>query len=330
MVMKENAAPAPFITVPIAVDFRFTFLHSSPAPFCDLCQQLFALWSKHSNSASLLSYELAELEDLLRPMYMRPFDTQQLVDVRERILTATPTSLQAYLLTPLQRKPGCVVVTTERVYFQPASGVIAPTDTKAMHWLVRNVVATACRYNGLRDCALELYFRDDATNIVGTRSRNKTLPSVLLAFNKKRDRETVLRCLPLSAWSFTDRDFVVQVLQAWQSHQISNYEYLLALNAAAGRSFHDLSRYPVFPWVLKDNESQQLDWNNPDKIYRDLSKSVGALNPERLHYFKTRFEGMQDMDDSFLYGTHYSNPGYVLYFLVRSMPEHMLCLQNGT
>jgi factor associated with neutral sphingomyelinase activation len=31
----------------------------------------------------------------------------------------------------------------------------------------------------------------------------------------------------------------------------------------------------------------------------------------------------------FLYGTHYSTPGYVLFFLARIAPEHMLCLQGG-
>jgi Beige/BEACH domain/PH domain associated with Beige/BEACH len=313
-VMKEHSAPAPFTTVPAPVEFRFTFLHSSPAPFCDLCQQLFTLWSRHQNaSAPCMSHELPELEELLQPMLERPFHSQHLVDVRERPLTST--SLQASLLTPLQRKPGCVIVTTERIYFQPASGALVPTDTKALHWRVRQVVATACRYNGLRDCALELYFRDTG--------------SVLLAFERKRDREQLLRFLPRQAWSFTDREFLVEALQAWRQKQISNFDYLLSLNTAAGRSFHDLSRYPVFPWVLKDYESAKLDWANVDKTFRDLSKPVGALNPERLQYFKTRLEGMQDMDDSFLYGTHYSTPGYVLYFLVRSMPEQMLCLQNG-
>ena len=34
-------------------------------------------------------------------------------------------------------------------------------------------------------------------------------------------------------------------------------------------------------------------------------------------------------DAPFLYGTHYSTPGYVLFFLVRTIPEFMLCLQNG-
>jgi hypothetical protein len=31
----------------------------------------------------------------------------------------------------------------------------------------------------------------------------------------------------------------------------------------------------------------------------------------------------------FLYGTHYSTPGYILFYLVRVAPEFMLCLQNG-
>ena len=313
IVMKEHAAPAPFTAVPVPVEFRFTFLHSSPAPFVDLCQKLFALWKKYQNSASRMTHELPELEELLQPMLDRPFQMQHLVDIRERMLT--PTSLQASLLTPLQRKPGCVVATTERIYFQPASGAITPTDTKPMHWMIRNVVATACRYNGLRDCGIELYFRDAS--------------SVLLAFERKRDREQLLRFLPRNIWSFTDRDFVVAVAQAWHANKLSNYDYLLALNAAAGRTFHDLSRYPVFPWVIKDYESIKLDWDNPEKIFRDLSQPVGALSDDRLQYFLTRFEGMQDMEDSFLYGTHYSTPGYVLYFLVRSMPEQMLCLQNG-
>ena len=30
-----------------------------------------------------------------------------------------------------------------------------------------------------------------------------------------------------------------------------------------------------------------------------------------------------------MYGTHYSTPGYVLFYIVRVAPEYMLCLQNG-
>jgi len=113
------------------------------------------------------------------------------------------------------------------------------------------------------------------------------------------------------------------------------------LNSAAGRTFHDLSRYPVFPWVLNDYTSSKLDWKlssiddregiRCNSMFRDLTKPIGALNEERLDQFKERLKSMKDMEDlsSFLYGTHYSAPGYCLYYLVRLMPEHMLCLQNG-
>jgi len=82
----------------------------------------------------------------------------------------------------------------------------------------------------------------------------------------------------------------------------------------AGRTFNDLTQYPVFPWVLKDYSSRQLDLNDP-KHFRDLTKPIGALNPERLALLKHRFAEMPE--PKFLYGTHYSTPGYVLFYLVR-------------
>jgi Beige/BEACH domain len=82
--------------------------------------------------------------------------------------------------------------------------------------------------------------------------------------------------------------------------------------------------------VIRDYQSAKLDLTKPE-TFRDLTKPVGALNPQRLEYFQKRMASMHDMPggEQFLYGTHYSAPGYVLYYLVRSMPEHMLCLQNG-
>ena len=34
-------------------------------------------------------------------------------------------------------------------------------------------------------------------------------------------------------------------------------------------------------------------------------------------------------DPGFMYGSHYSSPGYVMYWLIRTRPEQMLRLQNG-
>jgi factor associated with neutral sphingomyelinase activation len=304
LVCKVNNAIGPFETVNLPTTFRFTFLHSSPVPMVELCGKLFPiLHSKSSNT---------DLEVLLQPMYERPFDPTNLLDVRERPLMNT--HLRCSLLQPLQCQPGCVVLTQERVYFQAATGVIS-TNNKAQSWLQSQLSATARRYHRLKDSALELYWKD------GT--------STLLGFDRKHEREQVLRLLPTYIPCHTDRDFLLQASQEWQKGTITNFEYLLLLNSAAGRSFQDVSRYPVFPWVIADYESKKLDLTK-ESTFRDLTKPVGALNEQRLDYFRQRYESMHDtVDDPFFYGTHYSAAGYVLYYLVRSMPEHMLCLQNG-
>ncbi len=83
--------------------------------------------------------------------------------------------------------------------------------------------------------------------------------------------------------------------------------------------------------VISDYTSKSIDLSNP-AIYRDLSKPIGALNPKRLGDFLKRMKEMPPEmcnNKPFLYGTHYSTPGYVLFFLVRQSPELMLCLQNG-
>jgi hypothetical protein len=119
--------------------------------------------------------------------------------------------------------------------------------------------------------------------------------------------------------------------QKWVDGEISNFEYLMALNTHAGRTLADLTQYPVFPWVLCDYTSDILDLNNP-AVYRDLTKPVGALNPDRLTKFKERLESFEDQGiPPFLYGTHYSNIGTVLFYLIRLEPfsSMQLQLQSG-
>lgn len=64
----------------------------------------------------------------------------------------------------------------------------------------------------------------------------------------------------------------------------------MALNVIAGRSFNDISQYPVFPWVLADYTSSELDLNNPAS-FRDLSRPMGALNEQRRRLFLERYAG---------------------------------------
>ena len=52
-----------------------------------------------------------------------------------------------------------------------------------------------------------------------------------------------------STYSRLMSQFLTSTTKMWQLGEISNFEYLIHLNAAAGRSFYDLTQYPVFPWV---------------------------------------------------------------------------------
>ena len=56
----------------------------------------------------------------------------------------------------------------------------------------------------------------------------------------------------------------------------------------ADRTFHDLTQYPVMPWILQDYTSSAIDLNDLS-IYRDLSKPIGALELNRLERLKVYF-----------------------------------------
>ncbi|GMF25693.1 unnamed protein product [Phytophthora lilii] len=117
----------------------------------------------------------------------------------------------------------------------------------------------------------------------------------------------------------------------WVQHEISTFEYIMWLNTIAGRTYNDLTQYPVFPWIISDYESVALDLGRRG-TYRDLTKPMGALEPTRLKFFVDRYNAFEDPDiPKFMYGTHYSNIGAVLYYLIRLEPftSYALSIQGG-
>lgn len=106
----------------------------------------------------------------------------------------------------------------------------------------------------------------------------------------------------------------------WLDNKLDNFGYLLALNKLASRSFHDLSQYPVFPWVIKDFTSESLDMKDPG-IYRDFKWPIGAQDEEHRKEIIKKYTQFQEEDmPAFNYGSHYSSGGVVLHYLVRIQP----------
>ncbi|KAK1743442.1 BEACH domain-containing protein [Skeletonema marinoi] len=380
VIMKTNNVIAPYEHVHLTTDFRFKFAHSSPQMMISLIQELFNAESSTLTKTSVKSINPSvsfaadvAFDESAPPIIPMPsfndkkndiieqiselamagnsFDTTNFLHIHEQPLTPV---LRSSIKTPLLEEKGSIVLTDYALYFQPAilsgsamsnNGNIGSDGSggKAQVWCLEDVVAFARRYDGMKDRAVEIYL----SKMEGGKSSHH---SVLLALDSTEARERLVhlitkqcsasRSLPIPC--YTDRNFVESAVELWLSNQLNNYEYLLILNSAAGRSFHDLSRYPVFPWVLSSygEDETMLDLTNAEN-FRDLSKPIGALNEDRFQEFKKRYESMvqqqksqgaqhnHHQDAPFMYGTHYSAPGYILFYLLRVMPEHMLCLQNG-
>lgn len=130
--------------------------------------------------------------------------------------------------------------------------------------------------------------------------------------------------------------------QAWVNRNISNFEYIMFLNTISGRSFNDMSQYPVFPWVVADYISPKLTLTDP-RSFRDLRWPMGAQQENQRELFIQRYQDLaetyyaeiedkkhsldangqylqSDCFPPFHYGSHYSTMGFVLWYLIRQEP----------
>ncbi|KAL7447041.1 hypothetical protein ACHAXM_011573 [Skeletonema potamos] len=171
----------------------------------------------------------------------------------------------------------------------------------------------------------------------------------LIAFSTNAEREEVLSKvlstpLPSSifsssvlggAASINYKKFMnnlrAKITSQWVHGKMTNFDFIMHMNSFAGRTYNDLTQYPVFPWVLADYDSEELDLNDPN-VYRDFSKPMGGQNEKRAAQFRDRYEALDqsyefgDGPPPFHYGTHYSCAAYVLYYLMRLEPFSRLAL----
>ncbi|KAJ6233500.1 beige/beach-related [Anaeramoeba flamelloides] len=167
-------------------------------------------------------------------------------------------------------------------------------------------------YQGERT-AIEIYLKDNSTYFFNFEKNKRN--SVYA--NIKKNANLIN---PSKDWNLNKK--IKEKLKFWKDkwkyREITNFQYLMKLNIFAGRTYHDLNQYPIFPWVLSNYESEELDLNDP-KNFRDLSKPIGELNPERFITFQRRFEKIKNENNSKLppyhYETHYSTTFIVLDYL---------------
>lgn len=102
------------------------------------------------------------------------------------------------------------------------------------------------------------------------------------------------------------------------------------LNTLAGRSYNDLMQYPVFPWIVADYESEELDLSNP-KTFRDFSKPMGAQSEERLEQFQKRFKVKTKLFHKiFVLATFYFFLATIRSGMIRTVRRHPIIMAPTT
>lgn len=316
----------------------FQFIFTNVNDSLDLMRQL------HRASTLDFEHEDLMLQLILKSRLSRQvkFDLNQLDDMfKEQIQFESEVNK----ISPLVANPGKIILSNMCLYYKPFNNL--DNERQILKIKLKNIRYVIKRRYHLKKVGCEIIFDE---NMYEVSQDTKELPYLYLTFEDEQIRdEFYVKLVNEQKDKLVNLNNFSQenMLQKWRHGTISNFEYLMYLNNMADRSYNDLTQYPVFPWVLCDYVSSELDLNDP-KVYRDLSKPIGALNLERITRLKRRCKEMQeattgfgiqkkndnDNDNDkeqpmFLYGTHYSTPAFVSFFLVRQRPEWQLCLQNG-
>uniref|UniRef100_A0A8B9FLU3 Lipopolysaccharide-responsive and beige-like anchor protein n=1 Tax=Amazona collaria TaxID=241587 RepID=A0A8B9FLU3_9PSIT len=295
---------------------------------------------KQSIKSQVLGNQNSESEVLLEG----DDDIMSFMEEREVENLTGPVALStpAQLVAPSVVVEGTLSITLSELYFEvdeedPSFKKIDPkilAYTEGLHgrWLFSEIRSIFSRRYLLQNTALEIFM----ANRVG----------VMFNFPDQATVKKVVNCLPrvgigtifglpqtrrISLASPRQIFKASNMTQRWQHREISNFEYLMFLNTIAGRTYNDLNQYPVFPWVITNYESEELDLTLPSN-FRDLSKPIGALNPKRAAFFAERYESWEDEQvPKFHYGTHYSTASFALTWLLRIEPftTLFLNLQGG-
>jgi len=100
---------------------------------------------------------------------------------------------------------------------------------------------------------------------------------------------------------------VINKMEEWQNYAISTLEYLMWLNIYSGRSFNDLTQYPVIPWMISNYEADQLQYK---PHHRELSLPMGMMEIKNLEKSLTRKETYIETYESLKNDFKEANPDF--------------------
>lgn len=146
--------------------------------------------------------------------------------------------------------------------------------------------------------------------------------SYFLNFFQKKTRIEVLKkvkCWSSCRLNYSQTDVEV-FTNEWKKGAISNFEYLMVINQYAGRSLNDLSQHPVFPWIITNYDEEEFAYDKPEN-QRNLKFPIGAQSEASQKKLQKKFNAFKEETmQAYHFGSHYSNCGIIVHFLLRTEP----------
>ena len=114
----------------------------------------------------------------------------------------------------------------------------------------------------------------------------------------------------------------------WTNGHLDTFSYIMLINTISGRTYNDVAQYPVYPWIISNYTSKNLNLND-SKSYRNFLYPIYAQDDETRQNLKLNYENTDEDQKDFKYhsGSHYSNAGFVCYYLIRIKPFSQLAAE---
>jgi hypothetical protein len=139
----------------------------------------------------------------------------------------------------------------------------------SMRWKINQIESIKKRrYNQTRS-SIEIFFTDTSSYVFYLVRRDIDVFLSKLIGLKLYRSILITNVAPLEHFTQSNKP------DDWIDRKISNFEYLMWLNFVSGRSYQDLTQYPVFPWIFVNFASSNQVTDNSS--YRDLTKNKGNV-----------------------------------------------------
>lgn len=281
LLMKPHGKDQPYDTDRSLKRYTFTLVASpaAPIPEADAEDESVAAMDTGDAQMAMLAPRIRQLYDIINlpasdgggsaASWMRPaaletliaereaqmdFDTGCLIDPDEE---TTLFKSKAERVSPLVSNPGRVLLTDRYLYFQPFNNAEG-ADEAVLSWPLQAgstgagggaLIRLERRRHALRKTGAELVFKSPRGAKVGKRTAAEArdaVESVFLAFGANQERENFIRLVcenTLLTDDLVDYEQKMRLrAEEWGSGKLSNYEYLMHLNSAAGRSINDIAQ----------------------------------------------------------------------------------------